>query len=281
MDKNDIIESVLLDWASRSSDGLISEEYSEENLQSLYEVILNIEGITESQAVDFVNDVSMISEKGKHPERQAYNKNGILVTFPTPEYKARAIAKGTHFEKDPRAAQSNLFGGGRQAPQAAAPATGAPATDTPAMDSGDTTLPKSDSGQPQTPPAKKEVPEPGTPGGAVPPAPAPSSATAPSTGTPAQGQLAVEPTPQAATPANVSPPPAPPTPPPVQKTPQEIEAEKQVVKQILNTDDTLPTVPGVGGSGITESLNEQLDKLTGIALEMNFDEAVKFLIKHR
>lgn len=44
----------------------------------------------------------IINEKGNFPERQAYNKDGILVTFPNAEYKQRAIKKGTHFEKNPK-----------------------------------------------------------------------------------------------------------------------------------------------------------------------------------
>jgi hypothetical protein len=283
MDKDTIINSILLEWASKSPDGLLSEILTEEDLEVLYEILLSVDTVNETEAVNFVNEVSMIAEKGKHPERQAYNKNGLLVTFPTPEYKARALAKGTHFEKDPRAAQSNLFGGGQSAPNAATPA-GIPAVGgTPGMDAKDTTLPPSDSGKAQTPPAQKEVPEPGTPGGTVPPAPAPSAASSPSTGTPAQGQLAVEPTPQVVSaPANVSSAPTPPpTPPPVQKTPQEIAAEKEVIKQMMDTDDTLPTVPGVGGSGMAENLlKEQLNKLTRVALKMKFNEAVKFLSEH-
>lgn len=284
MDKETLINFILLEWASRSPNGLCSNDYSESDLECLYEIVKET-NLSVDEAVDFVNDVSVLTEKGKHPERQAYNKNGILVTFPTPEYKARALAKGTHFEKDPRAAQSNLFGGGQQAPSAATPSTApaVPPTGAPAMDAGDTALPPSDSGQPQTPPAQKEIPEPGTPGGEVPPAPVGGTvggSVAGTTATPAQGQLATEPTTQAVAPSNVASPPATPTPPPVQKTPQEIAAEKEVIKQMLNTDDTTPTIPGVGGAGITENLKKQLTKLTKIALEMNLNEAVKFISKH-
>lgn len=277
MDNVSFVDSILSEWASRSPTGLCSKNLTEEDLESLFETVKDMAQDVVKDPVEFVNEISFIFEKGKHPERQAYNKNGILVTFPTPEYKARAIAKGTHFEKNPKAAQSNLFGGGQQAPQSSTPAE-TPASTGSEMDAGDTTLPKSDSGQQQTEPAKKEVPEPGTPGGAVPPSPAPSSSGAPSVGTPAQGQLAVEPTPQKpSAPTNVSPPPAPPVSPPVKKTPEEIAAEKEVIKQILNTDDTLPTVPGVGGNSISEGLKDQLNKLTKVALEMNLNEAVKFL----
>jgi len=40
-------------------------------------------------------------DEGKHPERQAYNKDGWLVTFPSAEYKQNAIKKGTHYSSDP------------------------------------------------------------------------------------------------------------------------------------------------------------------------------------
>lgn len=59
-------------------------------------------------ATDYCNEVLMC-ELGKHPERQAYNKDGLLVTFPTPKHKENAISRGTHFEKDPSKGESNIF----------------------------------------------------------------------------------------------------------------------------------------------------------------------------
>jgi hypothetical protein len=274
MRDENFLNSILTDWAARSPDGLLSESLNEDSLEALHATLMQ-NGLSEEDSMGMVNDVSVISEKGKHPERQAYNKNGLLVTFPTPDYKARAISKGTHFEKNPKVAQSNLFGGGQQAPNAAAPA--APAAGGSPMDAGSSTLPQSDSQQAQTPPAQKEVPDPGTPGTPAAPAPAGTSAgSSPSTDAPAQGQLATEPPPVAPAPANVAPPAAPPTPSPVQKTPQEIAAEKEVIKQIMNQGDTLPTVPGVSSTGVTEELR----KLTKVALEMNLNEAVRFLSQH-
>lgn len=55
--------------------------------------------------------------EGKYPERQAYNSNGILVTFPTPEYKQKAIERGTHFEENPKRGQANIFTGDEQPEQ--------------------------------------------------------------------------------------------------------------------------------------------------------------------
>lgn len=53
----------------------------------------------EEQAVD--QFVEQFMEEGKYPERQAYNKDGWLVTFPSKEYRDAAIKKRTHFTSDP------------------------------------------------------------------------------------------------------------------------------------------------------------------------------------
>ena len=55
--------------------------------------------------------------EGRYPDRQAYNVNGILVTFPTPEYKQKAIERGSHFEQNPRKGQANVFSGDEQPEQ--------------------------------------------------------------------------------------------------------------------------------------------------------------------
>lgn len=181
--------------------------------------------------------VNLVVEKGKHPERQAWNKNGILVTFPTPEYKQRALQRGTHFEKNPKAGQTNLFGGGQTAPQAPTPVQ-TPTDSTPAIPpSSDTssTLPPSD--------AVKGTGETLKSGDSV-------------------NVSKVEPQ-GAAVPEKP-------------KTPQEVDAEKVAAKQMMNANDALPTVAGIGEN----RLNEELKKLTKIALEMNLNEAVRFLSRH-
>ena len=58
---------------------------------------------------DILNKTARLFEAGKFPERQAYNKNGILVTFPTKEYKSKAVDKGTHFVENPKKSKSNIF----------------------------------------------------------------------------------------------------------------------------------------------------------------------------
>jgi hypothetical protein len=60
--------------------------------------------------VNFVVDkTSNLFEAGRFPDRQAYNKDGILVTFPSKEYRDRAVNKGTHFAENPKKAQANIF----------------------------------------------------------------------------------------------------------------------------------------------------------------------------
>jgi len=95
-----------LDKSSRDisiEDGVFDitkQEHIEILRGNLLEVGMSVETVT-----DYLNNVV----EGKFPERQAYNKNGILVTFPTPEYKQKAIAKGTHFEKNPTKGDPNVF----------------------------------------------------------------------------------------------------------------------------------------------------------------------------
>lgn len=96
-----IINDVSLD--ERVNDGMFNIEEAS-HMEALREY-LSKKGMDENSVRSFSNRVL----EGKYPERQAYNAKGILVTFPTPEYKAEAIKRGTHFEKDPTKGQSNLF----------------------------------------------------------------------------------------------------------------------------------------------------------------------------
>jgi len=79
---------------------ITKQEHIEILRSNLLEVGMSVETVT-----DYLNNVV----EGKYPARQAYNKNGILVTFPTPEYKQKAIAKGTHFDKNPNKRDANVF----------------------------------------------------------------------------------------------------------------------------------------------------------------------------
>jgi len=98
-----IIENVCLD--SRIKDGIFSME-NNDHLSILQEYLETTLNLDESSSAEIRN--AMV--EGKYPERQAYNAAGLLVTFPTPEYKQRAISRGTHFEENPKkAAGANVF----------------------------------------------------------------------------------------------------------------------------------------------------------------------------
>lgn len=58
---------------------------------------------------EIVDKTASLFEAGRFPERQAYNKDGILVTFPNKQYRDRAVNKGTHFAENPKKSQSNIF----------------------------------------------------------------------------------------------------------------------------------------------------------------------------
>ena len=98
---NKIISEVSLD--ERVSDGMFNIE-EDAHMEALRDYLTK-KGIDEESVRDFSNKVL----EGKYPERQAYNAKGILVTFPTPEYKQQAIKRGTHFEEDPNRKMSNIF----------------------------------------------------------------------------------------------------------------------------------------------------------------------------
>ncbi len=51
---------------------------------------------------EIVEKTARLFEAGRFPERQAYNKDGILVTFPNKQYRDRAVNKGTHFAENPK-----------------------------------------------------------------------------------------------------------------------------------------------------------------------------------
>lgn len=111
----EVLESAAVDI--RVPDGIFDIS-NQENIEILREYLLR-----ENFDVDFVSEYLNNVLEGKFPDRQAYNANGLLVTFPTPEYKQRALKRGTHFEKNPKAVQSNLFSDSPEKPHASAPAT--------------------------------------------------------------------------------------------------------------------------------------------------------------
>jgi hypothetical protein len=92
---NEIISEVCLDERVDSGvidlNNLVHREIIAEKLFDL--------GVDLPSIMEVVNNLAI--RDGKYPDRQAYNKEGWLVTFPSPEYKQAAIKKGTHFASDP------------------------------------------------------------------------------------------------------------------------------------------------------------------------------------
>ncbi len=199
---NKILTEVSLD--DRVKDGIFNIE-NDGHMEALREYLFN-KGIDEESVKTFSNTIL----EGKYPERQAYNAKGILVTFPTPEYKADAIKRGTHFEKDPTKGQSNLFS---DQPAKAAPASTSSSKDEPKTSEPKTSLPVS---QASTSPS----PESGAPANSIQPqttaAPQQTPVSTPSV------EPVMEPTE---------------LPPPKIASPAEKEANKTAIKKMLKGDD--------------------------------------------
>ncbi len=216
-----------------------------------------------------LNDVKEIHNKmleGKFPERQAYNKDGLLVTFPTPQHKQRAIQRGTHFEQNPVKAQTNVFGGQPPAAQPAPPAQPPAAQSEPSATPPATPSPQSDASQ--LPPSDST---PQAPTQSATPSASPSSLPASATPTAVSDKqpLAVEPSG-----ANQSP--TAPVPPPtvnVPKSSQQRAAEATVVKQMMNGDDN--------NQALLPTMNEQrfneLSETYLYAKRMGYQVAMKVL----
>lgn len=192
-----VFAEVCLD--ERIKDGIFRLE-EEEHMNALRDFFVK-KGITQEAAVEVTNRMV----EGRFPERQAYNKDGILVTFPTPQHKAKAIKRGTHFEKNPN-------------PQNSTPKEEPKRPDLKPTDKADMPPPEK---EPSGEKAPKDVDEPK--GGVVNKVQAGGQ------------QLAVEPPRGAEKPEPV---PQAPVVPQAPRTPERVAAEKEVVKQILATDDT-------------------------------------------
>lgn len=97
---SELLSELCLD--RRVDDGIF-DIFNNDHMEILREKLFEM-GLPKSEVVELANKVI----EGKYPERQAYNSKGILVTFPNPEYKQRAIKRGTHFDEDPTRGQTNL-----------------------------------------------------------------------------------------------------------------------------------------------------------------------------
>jgi hypothetical protein len=207
MTRDRIIEKVLneLSVDPRVVDGIFDIE-NPKHIGYLCEYLIG-KGVETHVVNEFA---SVLLEKGKYPERQAFNRKGILVTFPTPEYKKEAIQAGTHFEKDPTHGNPNIFQNDK--PPATAPPPAASAAQSGPTK---TNLPVSTSTA-TPPPAEKSGEDTSEPAQQMPNA---FTSAAPQQ-SPGDGQE--EPTD---------------LPPPVPTPPAEKNANKDVIKRILKGDD--------------------------------------------
>lgn len=241
---NRVFAEVCLD--ERVSDGIFKLE-EEQHMNALRDYFVK-KGIPKNDSIHVTNRMV----EGRFPERQAYNKDGILVTFPTPKHKAAAIQKRTHFEKNP-----------------------APQNSTPKKDSAPVEEPIK-----RSPPIEKDIPpEDGkveSPEGNPVPQSKKSSLIDKSVDQGGQ-ELEVEPPRGEEKPQTPAVAEKPPIPPPAPRTPERVAAEKEVVKQIINTDDnTLPVSSPVHPLIPTEC-QRQLNEFHKKAADMGLNEAVSFL----
>jgi hypothetical protein len=242
-----VFNEVCLD--ERITDGIFQMENAT-HMDALRDYFLK-KGVAKEAAITVTNRMV----EGKYPERQAYNKDGILVTFPTPQHKARAIARGTHFEKNPvpqvhKPDQEEP----NQAPAGSKPEPGE--------------LPPDDDEDDHKTDDEDDDDVGGGGGGG-------SHGGGSKEPTIFQGdkQLEVEP------PRGEEPPPMPPQPtvPPAPRTPQRIAAEKEMTTRILSTDDTTISNAANPIHPTNEETRRQLQELFKKADELGYREAITFL----
>lgn len=74
--------------------------FNPDNDQHIYMLIERLDQLNVDEKI-ISKAVSALRKEGKYPDRQAFNKDGWLVTFPSADYRSAAIKKGTHFTTDP------------------------------------------------------------------------------------------------------------------------------------------------------------------------------------
>jgi len=169
-------------------------------------------GITKEESIGIRNKIL----EGRFPDRQAWNKNGLLVTFPTPAYKQRALQRGTHFEQDPTKKAPNISFQGQPAAPAQAVTPAAPVAPAPAP-----------AELPQTSPKGKEADQTNVPQGQLQPAPMPAPA-------PPVASNPLPTLPPAGTPPAQA---VPETPIAPEKTPEQKKAEEEYTERLLKTEE--------------------------------------------
>ena len=238
-----VFREVCLD--ERVSDGIFRMD-NEQHMNALRDYFIK-KGITQEAAVHVTNRMV----EGNYPDRQAYRKeDGILVTWPSPQHKQKAMQKdpNKYTEKDPN---PEMHQEEPKEPIKQRP----PKKDDKEVekdDKEDDSLPKSGGGS---------IFKGGDSGGKD-----------------VEGgkELAVEP-PRDEKTAPIPVQPHSPTVPPVPRTPERIAAEKEVVNQILATDDNALTNVANPLSVKETALNHQLNELYKQADQWGFREAITFL----
>jgi len=246
---DNVFAEVCLD--ERVEDGIFKME-NENHMNALRDYFVK-KGIAQEAAIHVTNRMV----EGKFPERQAYRReDGILVTWPSPKHMAKAFKEnpGKYIKNNPN--------------------------------------PKPKEDEPSKEPIKREPPEDKEPeddgdssksGGRG----EPNIFGGPEGKKVSQGdkELEVEPPRGEELPASI-PAPSSPTPEAIPRTPERVGAEKEVVKQIMNTDDTtLSNINPPSGLINTHGLNEnllkhQLNEMYKKCNEWGFREAEKFLTRY-
>jgi hypothetical protein len=234
-------------------------------------------GITKEAAIHVTNRMV----EGKFPERQAYNKDGILVTFPTPKHKANAISRGTHFEKNPSPQNSSSQ---NSTPDQSEKVKTAPPGSKP--EPGEVPSKEPSSKISDEEPDEPEEPKDGSSdeddndetddGKSLPKSSFSSSDKVGGGENTSDKKLEIEPPRGDEKPEPMAAPSSP-VEPPAPRTPERIAAEKEVAQQIFKTDDTVLTNVA-NPLNINESaLNHQLNELYKKSYEWGYKEAVTFL----
>jgi hypothetical protein len=261
-----VFSEVCLD--NRISDGIFRMD-EEEHMNALRDYFLR-KGITKEAAIHVTNRMV----EGKFPERQAYNKDGILVTFPTPKHKANAIARGTHFDKNPSPQNSSPKNATpdkedkvKVAPPGSKPEPGELPSEEP--------LPKS-SEEPDEPKNGNDEDDDDDNGKSLPKSSFSSSDKSDRRDGDSNKNLEIEPPRGDEKPEPVAAPVSP-VEPPAPRTPERIAAEKEVAKQIFKTDDTVLTNVANPLNINEAALNHQLNELYKKSYELGYKEAITFL----
>jgi len=100
------IQSILLEAAiDRRIPSGVLDISNDEHRMVIAEKLID-RSIDPNLVLEVVNKMAL--KDGKYPDRQAYNKEGWLVTFPTPEHRLAAIKNKTHFTSDPTHGQGGM-----------------------------------------------------------------------------------------------------------------------------------------------------------------------------